>query len=50
MTYAVFAYLAFWAVLFGYLLGLSGRQARLNRWAAELTERLVARGRVGEER
>lgn len=47
MTYVVFAYLAFWALLFGYLLGLSGRQARLNRWAEALTERLVARGRTG---
>ena len=43
MTWYLFAYLAFWAALFGYLLGLSSRQARLNRRAAELTGRLIAR-------
>ena len=43
MTWYLFAYVAFWAVLFGYLLGLSSRQARLNRRAAELTGRLIAR-------
>ena len=31
MTWYLFAYVAFWAALFGYLLGLSSRQARLNR-------------------
>lgn len=45
MTYYLAAYVAFWAALFGYLLGLSSRQARLNRRAVELAERLVARGR-----
>jgi CcmD family protein len=43
VTWYLFAYVAFWAVLFGYLLGLSSRQARLNRRAAELTGRLIAR-------
>lgn len=45
MTYYLAAYVVFWAALFGYLLGLSSRQARLNHRAAELVERLVARGR-----
>ncbi len=45
MTYYLAAYLVFWAVLFGYLLGLSCNQERLNRRAEELVSRLVARGR-----
>lgn len=45
MTYTWAAYLVVWAALFGYLLGLTSRQARLNAWAQALTERLVARGR-----
>lgn len=49
MTWYLFAYLAFWAALFGYLLGLSSRQARLNRLAAELTGRLIARSAGKEE-
>lgn len=43
MTWYLGAYVAFWAALFGYLLGLSSRQAHLNRRAAELTGRLIAR-------
>lgn len=43
MIYYMTAYAVFWAVLFGYLLGLSSRQAKLNRRAAELTGRLIAR-------
>ena len=42
MTWYLAAYLAFWATLFGYLRGLSSRQSRLNRRAAELTGRLIA--------
>lgn len=44
MTYYLAAYAIFWAVLFGYLMGLSSRQARLNAWAARLRERLAGRG------
>lgn len=44
MTYYLAAYAIFWAVLFGYLMGLSSRQARLNAWAASLRERLAGRG------
>ena len=48
MTWYLFAYVAFWAALFGYLRGLSSRQARLNRRAAELTGRLIARAGEGD--
>ena len=50
MTWYLAAYVAFWAALFGYLLGLSSRQSRLNRRAAELTGRLIARSSQGRER
>ncbi|MFN2383701.1 MAG: CcmD family protein [Gemmatimonadota bacterium] len=40
MTYYYAAYFVFWLVLFGYLLGLTRRQARLNARAARLTTRL----------
>lgn len=40
MTYYLAAYVAFWAALFGYLLGMVQRQARLNRLAATIAERL----------
>ncbi len=43
MTYYLAAYGIFWAVLFGYLLGLSSRQAKLNAWAARLRTRLAKR-------
>ena len=43
MTYYLAAYAIFWAVLFGYLMGLSSRQEKLNAWAARLRERLVSR-------
>ncbi len=49
MTFYLAAYLVFWAALFGYLLGLAGRQRRLNERAALLTERLVARRRAESE-
>ena len=41
MTWYLAAYAVVWAALFGYLLGLSSRQARLNAWAARLVERLA---------
>lgn len=43
MTYYLTAYAIFWAVLFGYLLGLSSRQQKLNARAARLVERLARR-------
>lgn len=43
MTYYLAAYALFWAVLFGYLLGLSSRQERLNDRAVRLVERLASR-------
>lgn len=45
MTYYLAAYAIFWAVLFGYLLGLSSRQRTLNARAARLRERLAEKGR-----
>lgn len=48
MTHYLAAYAMFWAVLFGYLLGLSSRQQKLNARAARLRERLAEKGRVRE--
>ncbi|HUP01483.1 MAG TPA: CcmD family protein [Gemmatimonadota bacterium] len=50
MTYYLAAYAVFWAVLFGYLLGLSSRQAKLNRQAETIVERLASGPRVPEAR
>jgi len=47
MKYYLTAYIIFWTGLFLYLLWLTGRQAWLNRRAAELVERLVARSERG---
>ena len=44
MTWYLAAYAMFWAVLFGYLMGVSGRQQRLVERAEELTRRLADRG------
>ena len=44
MTWYLAAYAMFWAVLFGDLLGVSGRQQRLVERAEELTRRLAERG------
>lgn len=49
MTWYLAAYVTFWAVLFGYLTGVSGRQRRLVERAEALTRRLADRG-PGEER
>ena len=43
MTWYLAAYAMFWAVLFGYLLGVSSRQQRLVERAEELTGRLAER-------
>lgn len=43
MRYYFAAYAIFWAALFGYLMGLSSRQAKLNAWAARLRERMPTR-------
>ena len=43
MTWYLAAYAMFWAVLFGYLLGVSGRQERLVERAEELMRRLTER-------
>lgn len=45
MTHYVAAYALFWAALFGYLLGLSSRQRKLNDRAARLRERLAEKAR-----
>ena len=45
MTWYLAAYVAFWAVLFGYLAGISGRQRRLVGRAEALTRRLADRPR-----
>lgn len=44
MTWYLAAYAMFWAVLFGYLMGVSSRQQRLVERAEELTRRLAERG------
>ena len=44
MTWYLAAYAMFWAVLFGYLLGVSTRQQKLVERAEELTRRLAGRG------
>lgn len=43
MTYYLAAYAIFWAALFGYLMGISSRQAKLNAWAARLRDRMATR-------
>ena len=48
MTWYLAAYAVFWAVLFGYLLGVAGRQERLVERAEALTRRL-AEGTPGSE-
>lgn len=40
MTWYLAAYAVFWAVLFGYLLGVSSRQQKLVERAEALTRRL----------
>lgn len=53
MTWYLAAYAVFWATLFGYLLGVAGRQQRLVEHAEALTRRLSeagpARGPADEE-
>ena len=44
MVWYLAAYAMFWAVLFGYLMGVSSRQQRLVERAGELTRRLAERG------
>ena len=44
MTWYLAAYGVFWAVLFGYLLGVAGRQQRLVDRAEALTRRLAETG------
>ena len=44
MTWYLAAYAMFWAVLFGYLLGVSSRQQKLVERAEELTRRLAESG------
>lgn len=46
MTYYMAAYGLFWAALFGYLLGLTSRQRKLNVRAARLRERLAEKARA----
>ena len=41
MTWYLAAYATFWAVLFGYLLGVSSRQQKLVERAEQLTRRLT---------
>jgi hypothetical protein len=41
MTWYLAAYATFWAVLFGYLLGVSSRQQKLVERAEHLTRRLA---------
>lgn len=48
MSYYFAAYALFWAALFGYLLGLSSRQQKLNARAARLVERMARRGESPE--
>ena len=43
MSYYLAAYVVFWAALFGYLLGLTRRQARLVERSTRLVDRLAAR-------
>ena len=43
MSYYLAAYVVFWAALFGYLIGLTRRQARLVERSARLVDRLAAR-------
>ncbi len=53
MSYYLAAYVIFWVVLFGYLLGLLRRQVRLVARAESLVARLGARpgeARSGEAR
>lgn len=48
MTYYVAAYALFWAALFGYLLGVSSRQRKLNDRAARLRERLAEKAKAAK--
>ena len=48
MTWSLTAYVMFWAVLFGYLMGVSSRQQQLVERAERLTRRLSDRARNGE--
>jgi hypothetical protein len=41
VTWYLAAYATFWAVLFGYLLGVSSRQQKLVERAEQLTRRLA---------
>ena len=43
MSYYLAAYVVFWAALFGYLIGLTRRQARLVERSARLVDRLTTR-------
>ena len=43
MSYYLAAYVVFWAALFGYLIGLTRRQARLVERSARLVDRLAVR-------
>ena len=43
MSYYLAAYVLFWVALFGYLIGLTRRQARLVARADALVARLAAR-------
>ncbi|HUF89728.1 MAG TPA: hypothetical protein VMR66_07090 [Gemmatimonadota bacterium] len=48
MTWYLTAYVMFWAVLFGYLMGVSSRQQQLVERAEGLTRRLSERARDEE--
>lgn len=50
MTWYLAAYAMFWAVLFGYLLGVSGRQQKLVERAEQLTRRLAEGSGPAERR
>ena len=50
MTWYLAAYGVFWAVLFGYLLGVAGRQQRLVERAEALTRRLSESGSARDPR
>ena len=49
MTWYLAAYATFWAVLFGYLLGVSGRQQKLVERAEQLTRRLAESSGLAEQ-
>ena len=50
MTWYLAAYAVFWAVLFGYLTGVAGRQERLVERAEALTRRLAEATPGSEEK